>query len=88
MVMVFNGYSGSGRWPFFGELNQLVDAGLPYPAVAWYDGTGSIDDAANFVAHTPRNPVRNDNRWVGQSLYSHGYQTWPRAVDGKLVLHS
>jgi len=59
---------------------------FPYPAVARYDGTGSVDDAANFVAVTPRKPVRNDNRWVGQSLYSPGYQTWPRAVDGKLVI--
>ena len=59
---------------------------FPYPAVARYDGTGSVDDAANFVAVTPRKPVRNDTRWVGQSLYSSGYQTWPRAVDGKLVI--
>jgi hypothetical protein len=59
---------------------------FPYPAVARYDGTGSVDDAANFVAVTPRRPVRNDNTWVGQSLYSHGYQTWPEAVDGKLVI--
>jgi hypothetical protein len=58
----------------------------PYPAVARYDGSGSVDEAANFVAYTPRNPVRNDDRWVGQDLYSHGYQTWPRAVDGKLVI--
>jgi feruloyl esterase len=58
----------------------------PYPTVARYDGTGSTDDAANFVAHTPRDQVRNDDDWVGQRLYSHGYQTWPRAVNGKLVL--
>jgi hypothetical protein len=59
---------------------------FPYPAVARYDGSGSIDDAANFVAVTPRQPVRNDPRWVGRSLYSSQYQTWPRAVNGKLVL--
>ncbi|MBB4763887.1 feruloyl esterase [Actinoplanes digitatis] len=58
----------------------------PYPTVARYDGTGSTDDAANFVAHTPRVPVRNDLDWVGRPLYSHGYQTWPRVVDGRLVL--
>ena len=44
------------------------------------------NDAANFVAYTPRKPVRDDYSWVGERLYSHGYQTWPRAVDGKLVL--
>ncbi|MFC5001038.1 tannase/feruloyl esterase family alpha/beta hydrolase [Dactylosporangium cerinum] len=58
----------------------------PYPTVARYDGTGSTDDAANFVAYTPRNQVRNDDDWVGRRLYSPGYQTWPRAVDGRLVL--
>ncbi|GIJ54935.1 tannase/feruloyl esterase family alpha/beta hydrolase [Virgisporangium aurantiacum] len=58
----------------------------PYPAVARYDGSGSIDDAANFVPFTPRNPVRNDDEWIGKRLYSHGYQTSPRAVDGRLVL--
>jgi len=58
----------------------------PYPAVARYDGSGSVDDAANFTAYTPRNPVRNDDDWVGRRLYSHGYQTWPRAVDGRLGL--
>jgi hypothetical protein len=59
---------------------------FPYPTVARYDGSGSIDDAANFRPFTPRNPVRNDDEWVGKALYSHGYQTWPRAVDGKLVI--
>jgi hypothetical protein len=56
---------------------------FPYPAVARYDGTGSTDEAANFGAATPK-PVRNDNAWVGEWLYSHGYQTWRRVVDGKL----
>ena len=58
---------------------------FPYPTVARYDGSGSIDDAANFVPYTPARPVRNDDHWVGESLYSHGYQTWPRAVNGQLV---
>ena len=58
----------------------------PYPTVARYDGTGSIDDAANFVPHTPHDTIRNDADWVGQRLFSHGYQTWPRVVNGKLVL--
>lgn len=57
----------------------------PYPTVARYDGTGSIDDAANFAPYTPK-AVRNDDNWVGQRLFSHGYQTTPRAVNGKLVL--
>ena len=82
----------SGRQPARIVASNVVNSVVartrpvfPYPAVARYDGTGSIDDAANFVAYTPR-PVRNDDRWVGRRLYSHGYQTWPRVVDGKLVL--
>ncbi|MFI5914390.1 tannase/feruloyl esterase family alpha/beta hydrolase [Dactylosporangium sp. NPDC051541] len=58
----------------------------PYPAVARYDGSGSTDDAANFFAYIPRDLVRNDADWVGQRLFSGNYQTWPRAVNGKLVL--
>ncbi|HEX6360270.1 tannase/feruloyl esterase family alpha/beta hydrolase [Actinophytocola sp.] len=56
----------------------------PYPTVARYDGTGSVDDAANFVPTTPTT-IRNDDNWVGQRLFSHGYQTTPRVVNGKLV---
>ncbi|MEV4346819.1 tannase/feruloyl esterase family alpha/beta hydrolase [Actinoplanes sp. NPDC049596] len=59
---------------------------FPYPAVARYDGTGSTDDASNFVASTPRKPVATDATWVGQSLYSSHYQTWPRVKNGKLIL--
>ncbi|XVV16271.1 tannase/feruloyl esterase family alpha/beta hydrolase [Actinoplanes sp. CA-131856] len=59
---------------------------FPYPAVARYDGTGSTDDASNFVSYTPRNPVRADATWVGQSLYSSRYQTWPRVRNGELVV--
>jgi feruloyl esterase len=59
----------------------------PFPQVARYDGTGSTDDAANFVAYTPKRPVHDDFRWVGRALYSDGYQTWPRVRDGRMVLH-
>ncbi|MFF3497966.1 tannase/feruloyl esterase family alpha/beta hydrolase [Streptomyces sp. NPDC003247] len=61
----------------------------PYPQVARYDGTGSVDDAANFVAYTPSTrgdavTGADDYDWLGARLYSHGYQTWCRVVDGKL----
>lgn len=56
----------------------------PYPTVARYDGTGSIDDAANFGPYTPRTQPE-DYRWVGQRLYSHGYQTWCQADGTTLV---
>lgn len=58
----------------------------PYPKVARYDGTGSVDDAANFVARTPSaRPDGGAYDWLGERLYSSGYQTWCRAVDGRLV---
>ena len=83
----------SGRQPARIVASNVVGGAVtrtrpvfPYPTVARYDGTGSVNDAANFVAYTPRVPVRNNDNWVGESLYSHGYQTWPRAVDGKLVI--
>ncbi|PJJ48221.1 feruloyl esterase [Mumia flava] len=57
----------------------------PYPTVARYDGTGSTDDAANFVAYTPKKDVGPDYRWVGESLLSHGYQTQCKAVGDDLV---
>ena len=59
----------------------------PYPTVARYDGTGSIDDAANFVPYTPGKEPGPGYEWVGQRLYSSGYQTWCEAIDGKLVCH-
>lgn len=57
----------------------------PYPAVARYDGTGSIDDAANFVARTPRGKASPSYHWLGERLYSHGYQTWCKAKGTELV---
>lgn len=56
----------------------------PYPTVARYDGTGSINDAANFVAHTPRREPHSDYHWIGERLYSHGYQTRCTAAGTKL----
>lgn len=60
-------------------------AGVPIPTVARYDGTGSVNDAANFVPFTPRTNLGPDYHWVGERLYSHGYQTWCEAVGSKLV---
>jgi feruloyl esterase len=57
----------------------------PYPVVARYDGTGSTDDAANFVPYTPARESTVGYHWLGEGLYSHGYQTTCRVVDGKLV---
>jgi hypothetical protein len=59
---------------------------FPYPTVARYDGTGSADDAANFVPYTPRREPGPGYHWVGEGLFSHGYQTEASAVDGRLVL--
>ncbi|MEV1113656.1 tannase/feruloyl esterase family alpha/beta hydrolase [Actinosynnema sp. NPDC049800] len=42
---------------------------FPYPLTARYDGTGSVDDAANFVAAPPAEPTRDAVDWVGAYLY-------------------
>ncbi|MBB2944463.1 feruloyl esterase [Actinoplanes lutulentus] len=57
----------------------------PYPKVARYDGTGSTDDAANFVPVTPQRESSVGYKWLGAGLYSHGYQAGCRVVDGRLV---
>ena len=41
---------------------------FPYPLRAKYDGSGSIDDAANFVA-APGFGFRDRIRWAGEDLY-------------------
>jgi hypothetical protein len=41
---------------------------FPYPLRATYDGSGSIDDAANFVPSRPT-PTRDRIDWAGEFLY-------------------
>ena len=43
---------------------------FPYPARAKYDGTGSRDDASNFVPDQPLLPPHDIIRWVGTDLYT------------------
>jgi hypothetical protein len=57
----------------------------PYPAVARYDGTGSTDDAANFRPYTPPRDPGPGYHWLGERLYSHGYQTWCHAKGTRLA---
>ncbi|TIC82677.1 tannase/feruloyl esterase family alpha/beta hydrolase [Nocardioides sp. GY 10127] len=58
----------------------------PYPTVARYDGTGSTDDAANFVPFTPRGAEPGPGySWLGQHLFSSSYQQTCTVVDGKIV---
>jgi feruloyl esterase len=45
---------------------------FPYPARARYTGTGSIDDAANFVAAAPATPHDDHVRWLGSDLLRPG----------------
>lgn len=42
---------------------------FPYPIRARYDGSGSIDDARNFVPARPSGPQRDTIRWVGTDLH-------------------
>ena len=58
---------------------------FPYPTVARYVGSGSIDDAANFAPSTPPAEARVGYRWVGAPLYSPGYESWCGAEGAQLV---
>jgi feruloyl esterase len=74
----------------FKIVASTVDGGItrpvyPYPVVARYDGSGSASDAANFVPYVPRRGSSVGYSWLGSWLYSHGYQTKCRVVNGKLV---
>ncbi|MBV9545807.1 MAG: tannase/feruloyl esterase family alpha/beta hydrolase, partial [Chloroflexi bacterium] len=40
-----------------------------YPEQAAYTGSGSIDDAANFVGVMPSPPPADDIKWLGQNLF-------------------
>ncbi|MGH3874222.1 MAG: tannase/feruloyl esterase family alpha/beta hydrolase [Pseudonocardiaceae bacterium] len=43
---------------------------FPYPVRAKYDGTGSINDAGNFVPAAPLLAPQDTIRWVGTGLYA------------------
>jgi hypothetical protein len=43
---------------------------FPYPLRAAYDGTGSIDDASNFVPAQPSVPPHDTIDRVGTDLYT------------------
>ena len=48
----------------------------PYPYTAKYKGTGSIDDAKNFVKG-PAQPVDAEQlKWLGATFYSPHYELW------------
>ncbi|GAA3549898.1 tannase/feruloyl esterase family alpha/beta hydrolase [Nonomuraea rosea] len=84
-------WAESGRQPGKIIASNVADGAVtrtrpvyPYPAVARYDGTGSTDDAANFAAVTPRGEPRAGYHWLGERLYSHGYQVWCTAEGTEL----
>lgn len=43
---------------------------FPYPQRARYDGTGSIDDEANFVPAPPQSPPHDKLHWLGEYLHA------------------
>ncbi|WP_328593124.1 tannase/feruloyl esterase family alpha/beta hydrolase [Lentzea tibetensis] len=49
---------------------------FPYPLRAKYDGTGSTDDAANFVPFRPK-PANDRIHWAGEDLYAKPGPTAP-----------
>jgi feruloyl esterase len=44
----------------------------PYPAVARYDGSGDVDDAANFTSAAPARRFESAYDWAGE--FESGYQ--------------
>lgn len=49
---------------------------FPYPATARYTGTGSIDDAANFVAGPAQSVPAEALQWLGSGFYRPRYEAW------------
>ena len=47
-----------------------------YPMVAVYTGSGSIDDAANFVAASPKTAQPEKFDWLGASFFTPHYEQW------------
>jgi feruloyl esterase len=48
----------------------------PYPLIAKYSGSGSIDDAANFSAGDPEPAPAAMLNWLGSSFYRAHYEVW------------
>lgn len=49
---------------------------FPYPQVAQYKGSGSIDEAANFKAAMPPAGLPEQYDWMGNSFFSTNYEQW------------
>lgn len=58
-----------GRDPSDGSVVRTRPV-FPYPLRARYDGSGSIDDARNFVPAPPRHRPNDVIDWVGDDLYA------------------
>lgn len=48
----------------------------PYPLVAKYKGSGSIDDEANFEAAMPTTLPVESFDWLGAGFFTAGYEQW------------
>jgi feruloyl esterase len=49
---------------------------FPYPTVARYTGSGSIDDAANFTPQEPPQHYDDGVDWLGADLFRGGLEQW------------
>lgn len=48
----------------------------PYPLTAVYNGSGSIDDAKNFVPGPAKRSPAERLQWLGSSFYAAHYEQW------------
>jgi feruloyl esterase len=65
----------SGLMPAAGTPERTRPV-YPYPMTAKYIGTGSIDDARNFVAGKPEPVPRAMLDWLGTSFFNPHYEQW------------
>jgi feruloyl esterase len=57
----------------------------PYPFIAKYTGTGSIDDAANFVEGEARPVSFKQLEWLGSGFFAPHYEIWCEGKGTELV---
>jgi feruloyl esterase len=59
-------------WTAAGDFVTRSRPLYPYPAVARYDGSGDVNDAANFTSAAPMREFKDTYEWAGE--FESGYQ--------------
>lgn len=75
--------SGTPRKPVVDRTRPV----FPYPLVAKYSGSGSINDASNFRAAEAQPVEASALRWLGSRFYSPHYEQWCTGKGASLDCH-